>query len=102
MFAKLFLLDALFLLRTRQWYSRKDESVAVDELWVLWVKRHEFVEQDVSRGCQALRATVLARFLDRIMVLHTHRGTGMATVRLEGGIDLKNEQLEAVMAGMEG
>lgn len=50
---------------------REDESISIQPVWVLWVERHEFVEQDVS---------------DRS---HAHGGARMAGICCEGGIDLE-------------
>ena len=51
-------------------YIREHKSVTVHPVRVLWVERHELVEQNVGdRG-------------------HTHRRTGVAGVGLGGGIDL--------------
>jgi hypothetical protein len=53
---------------------RKNESVPVDPVWILRVKGHEFVEEDMgNRG-------------------HAHGGAGMAGVRFESGIDLIVEE----------
>lgn len=49
---------------------REDKSVAVEPVWVLRVESHEFVKEDMSYGC------------------HAHRGTWMAGVGIESGIDL--------------
>ncbi len=39
--------------KTASLYSREDESVAVNEIWVLGVEGHEFVEQDMGGRSQA-------------------------------------------------
>ena len=59
-------------------YVREDKSVAVNPVGVLGVESHELVEHDVgNRG-------------------HAHRGTGMAGVCLEGGIDLQKHHMLAI------
>ena len=55
---------------------RKDESIPIDPMGILWIEGHEFVEEDMGCWGQA------------------HGGTGMARVRLEGGIDLAETQLD--------
>jgi hypothetical protein len=76
-------------IKTAGLYSREDESVAVNEVWVLGVERHEFVEQDMGGGSQALRSRMSVLSLSMHQLLLTHRGARMATVRLESGIDLQ-------------
>lgn len=49
---------------------RKNETIPVGPLGVLWVEPHELVEQDVRDGC------------------HAHRGTGVTRVGLARRIDL--------------
>jgi len=49
---------------------RKNETVAVEPLWVAWVESHELVEQDVSDWG------------------HAHGCTGVTRVGGEGRIDL--------------
>jgi len=50
---------------------RKDESIAVDPFWVLWVVVHDPVEEDVGRWGQS------------------HGSARMARVGVEGRIDLE-------------
>ena len=70
----LVLCTSLLALRWQQGRNRRDlrehETISVEPVWVLWVKGHEFVEENVG---------------DR---RHAHRGTGMTGVGIEGGIDL--------------
>ena len=62
---------AIVCIESTEMYVREDKSVAVDPFGVLGVESHELVEHDVgNRG-------------------HAHRGTRMAGVCLECGIDLQ-------------
>ncbi len=49
---------------------REDETISIQPMWVLGIEGHEFVEENMSDWSQP------------------HRGSGVAGVRLEGGIDL--------------
>lgn len=53
-------------------YSRENESIAIDPIWIFRVERHELVEQDVRHWG------------------HAHWGARVAGVCLEGGIDLRH------------
>jgi len=57
--------------RQKRWSNvREDETIAVEPFRVLRVESHELVEKNVGNWC------------------HTHRGTGVTGVGLEGSIDL--------------
>jgi hypothetical protein len=69
---------AIVGIKSTEKYVRENEAVAVDPFGVLGVESHELVEHDVgNRG-------------------HAHRGTRVAGVCLEGGIDLQKHTKSAI------
>lgn len=65
-------------------YLREHESITVKPIRILRVELHELVEENVGYRC------------------HAHRRTGMAGVRLEGGIDLVWNVSEIVSLSTKG
>ena len=73
-------------------YSRKNESISVGPFRILWVVVQDLVKQDVSNRCHTPRnvgSVSNLPFTPTTDCFYSHRGTGMARVRLEGGIDLQ-------------
>lgn len=64
--------------RKHREYVREHKAVAIDPFGILWVERHELVEQDVGHGG------------------HAHGGTRVTRVGLECGIDLENTNPSAI------
>ena len=74
-------------------HLRENESVTVNPFGVLWVVVHELVEKNVGNWGHSPTQPHHQPVSSPGMFAHLHRSARMAGVRLEGSIDLLEEEL---------